>query len=88
LARAIERKSRGVTRIAMRDRQIGEQPGHAGVENGDGFPRQAFCPSAQASQLLPRPAAPVMSRLRALGDPIAGAEFEERRDPARAGSGN
>ena len=36
------------------------------VSRTDMFSRQASCPSAQANQLLPRPLAPMMSRLRRL----------------------
>ena len=36
------------------------------VSRTDMFSRQALCPSAQANQLLPRPLAPMMSRLRRL----------------------
>ena len=50
------------------------------------FSRQALWPSAQASQLLPEPARPGDQQIAALGDPVAGGEFEEQRavEPARA----
>src|ERR1700733_3179124 len=54
----------GVARIPMGDGQIGEEPGHAGVEDGHMFSRQALWPRAQANQLLPKPDAPVTSKLR------------------------
>lgn len=49
------------------------------------FSRHALWPSAQASQLLPRPR-PGQEQIAALGDPVACRELEEQRavEPARA----
>ena len=53
----------GETRIAMRDRQICEEPGNVGIQDGYVF-LASLCPRAQASPLLPRPAVPVTGNLR------------------------
>ena len=48
--------------------------------------RQALWPSAQASQPLPRPLAPVDQQVAPFGDPVAGGELQEQRavEPAWA----
>ena len=43
------------------------------------FSRHTLWRIAQASQLLPRPLAPVRSKIAALGDPVASGELEEER---------
>ena len=54
----------GVARIAMRDGEIGEQSGNAGVENGQVFPARLVAERAGEPTLGQRPLAPVMMRLR------------------------
>jgi hypothetical protein len=60
--RAIWRRVLGVAPVGTCQCQGLEQAGHAMVGNGE-ILLQAFCPSAQASQLLPTPQGPVISRL-------------------------
>ncbi len=73
-----------VTGIAMGDREIGEEPGNAGVKDGDIFP--ASLVSERASEpALAQAAGAGDEQIAPLGDPIAGGELEEQRpvEPAR-----
>ena len=68
----------------MRDRQIGEQPGNAGIEDGDVLP--ASLVSERAGQpAFAQAAGAGDEQIASLGDPIAGGELEEQRpvEPAR-----
>jgi len=68
----------GVARVAVRDSQVGEQPGNAGVENGYVF--SARLVAERASQpTLAQAGRPRHEEIAALGDPIAGRELEEQR---------
>jgi hypothetical protein len=74
----------GVTRIAMCDRQIGEEPGDAGVENGHVF-SASLVPERARQPTFAQAACPGYEQIAALGDPVAGGEFEKQGaiEPAR-----
>jgi len=75
----------GVTSIAMGDRQIGEQPRHAVVEDGYILPA-GFLAERAGEPTLSQPARSGDEQVAALVDPVAGGEFEEQGaiEPARA----
>jgi len=75
----------GVARVAVRDGEIGEQPGNAGVENGDVFSARLVAERA-GEPTLAQPAGAGYEQIAALGDPVAGGELEEQGaiEPARA----
>jgi hypothetical protein len=58
----------------------------AGVENGDVFSARLVGPSAQASQLLPRPLTPVGSKLRRSAIQSQAASLRKSRGRAHEGS--
>ena len=74
----------GVARIAMGDGQIGEEPGHAGVENGDVFSASLVAERA-GEPTFAQAGRPGHEQIAALGDPVAGGELEEQGavEPAR-----
>ena len=74
LIRAIERRS--LPYRAMGDRQIGEEPGHAGVENRHVFPA-GLVPERAGEPAFAQTAGPGDEQIAAFGDPVAGGEFEE-----------
>src|SRR5271170_7899200 len=62
----------------MRDGEVGEQPGHAGVENGYVFSTR-FVTERAGQPTLAQAARPRHEEIAALGDPITGRELEEQR---------
>ena len=68
----------------MGDGQVGEQPGHAGVENGDVFSARLVAERA-SEPTFAQAARPGHEQIAALGDPVAGGELEEEGavEPAR-----
>src|SRR5271157_5698183 len=74
----------GVARIPMGDGQIGEEPGHACVENGHVFSARLVAERA-GEPALAQAARPGQEQIAALGDPVASGELEEERavEPAR-----
>ncbi len=74
----------GVARIAMRDGEVGEETGNAGVENGQVFPA-SFVAERAGEPTLAETGCPRDDEIAALGDPVAGGELEEQRavEPAR-----
>ncbi len=66
----------GVARVAVGDGQIGEQPGDAGVENGDVFSARLVAERA-SKPAFAKAARPGDQQVASLGDPVAGGEFEE-----------
>src|SRR5271163_3525861 len=73
----------GVTGVAMRDGQVGEQSGHAHVENGDVFSARLVAERA-GEPALAQAACARYEEIAPFGDPIAGREFEEQRAVAAA----
>src|SRR6202041_1835883 len=67
----------GVARVAVRDSQVGEQPGNAGVEDGYVFSTGLVAERARQPTLA-QAACARYEEIAALGDPIAGREFEEQ----------
>ena len=61
----------------MRDRQIGEEPGNAGVEDGHVFPA-SLVPERAGEPTFAQAGGPGYEQIAALGDPVAGGEFEEQ----------
>ena len=64
--------------------QVGEQPGHAGVENGDVFPAR-FVAARAGEPALAEAACSGDEQVAAFGDPVAGGQLEEEGavEPAR-----
>jgi len=61
----------------MGDRQIGEQPGHAVIEDGYILPASLLTERA-GEPALSQPARSGDEQVAALIDPLAGGEFEEQ----------
>jgi hypothetical protein len=62
----------------MRDGEIDEEPGHAGVENGDVVSTSLV--AGRAGELtLAETARARYEQIASLGDPVASREFEEQR---------
>ena len=61
----------------MRNRQVGEEPGNARVENGHVF-SAGLVPEGAGEPTFPQAGCPRHKQIAALGDPIAGGEFEEQ----------
>src|SRR5271154_1286103 len=74
----------GVARVAVSDGEIGEEPGHAGVENGHVLSARLMAEGA-GEPALAQATGPGDQQVAALGDPVAGGELEEQRavEPAR-----
>ncbi len=74
----------GVARIPMGDGQIGEEPGGAGVEDGEIFSARLVAERA-SKPALAQAARPGQEQIAALGDPVASGELEEERavEPTR-----
>src|SRR5208282_6618838 len=74
----------GIARIAVSDGEIGEEPGHAGVENGEVLSARLVAEGA-SEPTLAQAARPGQEQIAALGDPVTGGELEEERavEPAR-----
>ena len=68
----------GVARVAVRDSQVGEQPGNAGVENGYVLSTGLVAERARQPTLA-QAARPRHEKIASLGDPITGRELEEQR---------
>ena len=68
----------------MRDGQIGEEPGHAGVENGHVLSARLMAERA-GEPAFAQAAGSGYEQIAALGDPVAGRELEEERavEPTR-----
>jgi class 3 adenylate cyclase len=68
----------------VRDGQIGEEPGHTGVENGHILSARLVAERA-GEPALAQAARPGQEQIAALGDPFAGGDLEEERavEPAR-----
>ena len=68
----------------MGDRQVGEQPGHAGVENGDVFSARLVAERA-GEPAFAEAACSGDEQVAAFGDPVAGGQLEEEGavEPAR-----
>ena len=75
----------GVAPVAMRDREIGEQPRHAVVEDGHVLPAGLLAERA-GEPAFAQAARPGDEQIAAFGDPVAGGELEEQGavEPARA----
>ena len=71
-------------RIAMRDRQIGEEPWDAGIENGHVF-SAGLVSERRRQPTFAQTAGAGYEQIAPLGDPIAGGELEEQGavEPAR-----
>src|SRR5450631_1547119 len=61
----------------MGDRQIGEEPGHARVENRQVFPA-GLVPERAGEPAFAQTAGPGDEQIATFGDPVAGGEFEEQ----------
>ncbi len=74
----------GVTPVTMRDRQIGEQPRHAIVEDGH-ILSAGFLAERAGEPTLSQTCGAGDQQIAAFGDPVAGGEFEEQSavEPAR-----
>ena len=68
----------------MGDGEIGEEPGHAGVENGKVLPARLVAEGA-SKPTFAQAARPRQEQIAALGDPVASGELEKERavEPAR-----
>src|ERR1700691_4533646 len=65
----------GITGVAMRDGEVGEEPGHAHVEDRDIFSARLVA-ERTSEPALTQAACARYEQIAALGDPIAGREFE------------
>ena len=74
----------GVARVAVRDGQVGEQPGNASVENGYVFSTRLVAERTRQPTLA-QAARPRYEEIAPLGDPITGRELEEQRAVEAAG---
>src|SRR5271156_3586840 len=68
----------GVAGVAVGDGEIGEEPGHAGIEDGEVFSARLVAKGA-GEPTLAQAARPGDEQTAALGDPVAGGELEEQR---------
>jgi hypothetical protein len=68
----------GVTRVAVGDGQVCEQPGNAGVEDGYVFSTRLVAERARQPTLA-QAARPRYEEITPLGDPITDRELEEQR---------
>jgi len=68
----------------MGNGEIGEEPGHAGVENGEVLPARLVAEGA-SKPTFAQAARPGQEQIAALGDPVASGELEKERavEPAR-----
>src|SRR5665213_1006483 len=74
-----------IAHVAMGDGEVGEEPGHARVENRYVFPA-GLLPKRAGEPALAQTRGPRDEQIAALGNPVAGAEFEKQGavEPARA----
>src|SRR5208283_2417185 len=75
----------GIARIAVRDGEIGEEPGHAGVENGEVLSARLVAKGA-GEPTFAQAARPGYEQIAALGDPVTSGELEEERAVEPAGT--
>ena len=76
----------GAAGVAVGDGEIREEPGHAGVENGEVLPARLVAEGASEATFAPAARAG-QEQIVALGDPVASGELEEERavrSPAEA----
>src|ERR1700739_2655846 len=74
----------GVARVAVRDGQVGEQPGNAGVEDGYVFSTRLVAERARQPTLA-QAARPGHEEIAPLGDPINGRALDEQSAVEAAG---